>query len=512
MIDLNPVHLAIVTDILAEHVPTYEVRAFGSRATWTAKDHSDLDLVIIGDEPLPTNTLSCLREALEESPLPIRVDVLDWHTVPESWQEGIDEDCEVVQEVIAHNKWQKTTFGECAYLVRDTVSPSDFDNTPYIGLEHIGEGTLSLIGSGIANDVSSAKLLFQCNDILFGKLRPYFRKLARPQFGGICSTDIWVVRPTDQVDIGFLFYLMASSNFVDTATRGSEGTRMPRAKWDFVSQLPIWLPPLDEQRRIAHILSTLDDRIELNRRMSKTLEEMAQALFRSWFVNFDPVHAKVEGRPSGLPPDLDTLFPSSFQESQLGPIPKGWKVKSLDEIAVFTNGLALQRFPPHDDDWLPVIKIAEMKRGYSQNTSKASASIDPKYIVEDSDLLFSWSGSLEIVLWANGQGALNQHLFKVTSCEFPLWFYRGWIANYLEHFRQIAASKATTMGHIQRHHLTDTKVVIPPQDTVFKSNRYLATLTEQEVRTAVQARTLAAQRDKLLPPLVSGKLRTWRAK
>ena len=266
-------------------------------------------------------------------------------------------------------------------------------------------------------------------------------------------------------------------------------------------------PPLEEQRAIARVLGTLDDRIELNRRMSETLEEMARALFRSWFVDFDPVRAKAEGRPSGLPPDLDALFPASFEASELGEIPAGWEVRSLDEIATFTNGLALQRFPPEGDEWLPVIKIAEMKRGYTEKTGKASTSIDQRYIVDDGDLLFSWSGSLEMVLWTHGRGALNQHLFKVTSDEFPRWFYLGWTREHLDEFRRIAAGKATTMGHIQRHHLTDAKVAAPPPEVVAAGDAAVARLVEQQVRHAVGARTVAAQRDVLLPRLVSGEMR-----
>ena len=280
---------------------------------------------------------------------------------------------------------------------------------------------------------------------------------------------------------------------------------------DYVSlgdqrKMEISLRPIAEQRAIARVLGALDDRIELNRRMSETLEEMARALFRSWFVDFDPVRAKAEGQPSGLPPDLDALFPASFEASELGEIPAGWEVRSLDEIATFTNGLALQRFPPESDKWLPVIKIAEIRRGYTEKTGKASTSIDQRYIVDDGDLLFSWSGSLEIVLWARGRGALNQHLFKVTSDEFPRWFCWGWTREHLDDFRGIAAGKATTMGHIQRHHLTGAKVAVPPADVV-QAGAHIAALVEQHVRHAVGVRTLGEQREALLPCLVSGELR-----
>ena len=191
----------------------------------------------------------------------------------------------------------------------------------------------------------------------------------------------------------------------------------------------------------------------------------------------------------------------------MGRFRRGGRVRSLDAIADFTNGLALQRYPPEGDDSLPVIKIAEMRRGYSEKTGKASANLNPRYIVEDGDLLFSWSGSLELAFWTHGRGALNQHLFKVTSERFPQWFYWGWIREHLDDFRAIAAGKATTMGHIQTHHLTDAKVADPPAHTIALGAALIGVLMDQHVGSALESRALAAQRDVLLPQLVSGRRR-----
>ncbi len=141
-------------------------------------------------------------------------------------------------------EWRNERFGQMAELVQDTVHPSDVIGIPYIGLEHIGEGTLQLLGAGLAEDATSIKSQFKAGDILFGKLRPYFRKVIRAPFDGICSTDIWVVRPKAGVDSGFLFYLMASDIFIEPLVRASEGTKMPRAKWDFAISLEFPLPPL----------------------------------------------------------------------------------------------------------------------------------------------------------------------------------------------------------------------------------------------------------------------------
>ncbi len=219
--------------------------------------------------------------------------------------------------------------------------------------------------------------------------------------------------------------------------------------------LRIVIPPLPEQRAIAHILGTLDDKIELNRRMSETLEEMARALFKSWFVDCDPVRAKMEGRDTGLPPDLAALFPDRLVDSELGPIPEGWGVKALDQIAMFLNGLALQKYPPSDGPTLPAIKIAQLRARHTNGADLANADLPPGYVVHDGDVLFSWSGSLELDVWTGGDGALNQHLFKVTSQNHPKWLYYWWVHHHLGEFREIAADKATTMGHIQRRHLSE---------------------------------------------------------
>ena len=390
---------------------------------------------------------------------------------------------------IGSNCWETKTFGECAELVRNTCQPNQFRNMPYIGLQHIEEGTLRLSETGNTNDVISTKSRFESGDILFGKLRPYFRKVIRPGFSGICSTDIMVVRAKQGIYQGFLFYWMASQEFVDTATRGSEGTKMPRAKWDFLQRIIKPIPPLLEQRAIAAILGALDDKIELNRRMNQTLEAMAQALFKSWFVDFEPF------RDQGM------------QDSPLGSIPREWLTKPLDKIGDFVNGLALQRYPPEDDEYLPVIKIAELRRGVTESSGKASPSIDNAYIVEDGDILFSWSGSLEVCIWCGGRGALNQHLFKVTSPNYPKWFYYHWIKYHLPEFQAIAAGKATTMGHIQRYHLSSAFSAIPPKDILETMDAIMAPVVDRIIHNNLESRTLAALRDTLLPKLLSGEIR-----
>jgi len=326
------------------------------------------------------------------------------------------------------------------------------------------------------------------------------------------DSHVTIVRPDPAaVDPRYLgFAVRLYEREIEALAEGSTGqTELSRAR---LGAFPVPLAPEKEQRAIAHILGTLDDKIELNRRMSETLEAIARALFKSWFVDFDPVRAKAGGRDPGLPKPLADLFPDSFEDSELGEIPKGWKLKPLDEIARFLNGLALQKYPPTGERSLPVIKIAQLRAGTTDGADRASADLEPAYIVQNGDILFSWSGSLECVLWAAGPGALNQHLFKVTSDKYPKWLCYLGVHHHLEDFRHIAAGKATTMGHIQRHHLSDAKLATPSQALLRAIDAVFAPIVESIWRRAVESRTLAALRDALLPKLISGELRVKDAK
>ena len=171
-----------------------------------------------------------------------------------------------------------------------------------------------------------------------------------------------------------------------------------------LSKLPIVLPPLHERRAVASILGALDDKIELNRRMNETLEAMARAIFQDWFVTFGPTRAKMEGRPPYLAPNLWSLFPDRLDAEGK---PEGWREAPLDQIADFLNGLALQKYPGTGKDDLPVIKIAELRAGVATGSDRAARSIPQQYVVEDGDVLFSWSGSLLQRVWTGGRGALT---------------------------------------------------------------------------------------------------------
>ena len=181
-------------------------------------------------------------------------------------------------------------FGDNVELVRDNVHPSDVSSeTRYVGLEHMAKSALHLIGVGTANEVVSTKQRFRRNDILFGKLGVSSRKIVRPDFDGICSTDIWVIRPRSSIDANFLFYWCASWSFVNNLSVSSDGTIMPRAKWDVASIQSVPDCSLIEQKAIGDILKAMDDKAEINRNVVSNLTSIAEQTFNSWFVEFDPV-------------------------------------------------------------------------------------------------------------------------------------------------------------------------------------------------------------------------------
>ena len=522
MIDLNPKHLKTIQYILAEYIPAYEVRAFGSRVKWTAKDYSDLDLVVVGSKPLSLRQKGQLTEALEESNLPIRVDVLDWQSISEGFKKVIAEQYEVIQEAQpanqkgeligiygkreAKSEWQVKVFSDCATLIRESVSPPDLGDTPYIGLEHIGENTLSLVGQGIASDVTSTKSRFRKGDILFGKLRCYFRKVVRALFDGVCSTDIWVTRAKEGVDQGFLYYCMASQSFIDFADSGSIGTRMPRAKWEWVSRYKIPLPPLSEQRRIAHILGTLDKKIELNRQMNETLEATARAIFKSWFVDFDPVEAKIEGRkPIGMDAETVSLFSSTFQDSPLRKIPKGWEVTRIDEDFNLTMGQS----PPgstynEDGNGMP---FYQGRRDFgSRYPTRRVYCTSPKRFAEKGDTLVSVRAPVGDVNMANekccigrGVAAIRHKTGSRSYTYYAMQFLREVFSRY--------EAEGTVFGSINKTDFQTLAQLRPSNEIIKAFERFIYPLDQSIENNENESRTLAQIRDALLPKLLSGEIR-----
>ena len=419
-------------------------------------------------------------------------------------------------------QWQEKTFGECAELIRETVSPEQVDpDTPYIGLEHIAEQSLSLVGVGRAAEVSSTKFRFRRGDILFGKLRPYFRKVVRAPFDGICSTDIWVVRPKSEIDPGFLFYWMASKEFIDTSMLGSEGTKMPRAKWEFVSRIKRPIPPLPEQRAIAHILGALDDKIALNRRMNATLEAMARALFKSWFVDFDPVRAKMSGRWKrgeslpGLPAHLYDLFPDRLVPSELDEIPEGWYYSTIgEETKVVGGGTPSTKNPqyweqgqhffatPKDMSRLETFILLETERRVTNaGLSKISSGLLPSGTV-----LLSSRAPVGYLAISQVPVCVNQGIIAMI-CDGQLsnYYVLLWAKQNMATIKGRASG--TTFAEISKKNFRPIPVLVPDKPEIMKTfDAIISPVFERITFNLLQSRALKNLRELLLPKLIMGEL------
>lgn len=194
--------------------------------------------------------------------------------------------------------------------------------------------------------------IYQKGDTLISNIRPYFKKIWHARIEGTASNDILIFHPTEKVNDLYLYYLLSDDRFFAYVMTGAKGTKMPRGDKAQILQYPVSLPSLEEQKRIAGVLGAFDDKIELLQKQNTTLENMAKALFKSWFVDFGVVHAKQQGQPKAavmqqyhLTEELYNLFPSSFEPSSLGPIPTGWQVKTAQEIA----NILIGRTPPRKE-------------------------------------------------------------------------------------------------------------------------------------------------------------------
>jgi type I restriction enzyme S subunit len=342
-----------------------------------------------------------------------------------------------------------------------------------------------------------------------------------------------------KADYRYVFYFLRTQyqRLVDLKNGGAQQNLNAKT----IKEYPFPCAPLQFQNVVADILEGLDEKILLNQCINQTLEQMAQALFKSWFVDFEPVKAKMAVLEAGgshedatlaamtaiSGKDADALavfehehpehyaelkataelFPSAMQDSELGEIPEGWSIKPLDGIATYQNGLALQKFrPENENDFLPVVKIAQLKKGFSDGEEKASPNIKPECIIDNGDVVFSWSGSLMVDIWCGGKAALNQHLFKVSSIKYPKWLYYKYTAHHLIEFQRIAEAKAVTMGHIKREHLSQAKCLIPSSETICAFTPFFEPVLNRVISNRLESRKLENIRDTLLPKLLSGEI------
>lgn len=311
-----------------------------------------------------------------------------------------------------------------------------------------------------------------------------------------------IICKEDLLDKDFAFYLISSALVKQQLSAAAQQTKIRHTSPDKIKDCTVWIPELSEQKRIGKLLRSIDRKIELNRAINQNLEAMAKQFYDYWFVQFD--FPNEEGKP----------YKSSggkmvWNEKLKRNIPVGWHCGNLFEIAVFTNGLACQKFRPKDDEEsLPVIKIREMHDGISDDTEEVTSNIPESVKVYNGDVLFSWSASLEVMLWAYGLGGLNQHIFKVTSAnDFPKSFYYFQLLDYIDVFKKVAEARKTTMGHITQDHLQQSTIAIPDnKDIAVRFEELISPIFEQVVKLHEEISYLIKQRDELLPLLMNGQV------
>jgi len=252
-----------------------------------------------------------------------------------------------------------------------------------------------------------------------------------------------------------------------------------------LADLKIPMPPAATIAAITSVLGALDDKIENNYRIATRVEQIAATLFRAWFVDF--------------------VGAENLEATGIGQIPRGWRAGSLMDIARFVNGKA---FTKHANGrGRPILRIRELNGGVDAGTPCTDVEAGDDHVAHRDDILFAWSGSLAVYRWSGPESLINQHIFKVIPEAWPSWFVYQWIQEHMREFRAIARDKATTMGHIQRRHLSEAAVPIPGPDAIAQANDLLEPLDRQRAMLVAEAATLRELRDALLPRLVSGTIR-----
>lgn len=406
------------------------------------------------------------------------------------------------------NNWEKVTLSELGKIITGKtpktaisenygdyiqfLTPSDDMNIKYCTYTN---RMLSKVG---LKEVSNN--LLPANSICVSCIGSDLGKVIITTKETVTNQQINSIIVNENYNVDFVYYAMLilgkKMNFISKTS-----TAVPIINKSTFSNYTINIPvDKDEQKRIADVLSALDDKIEINNKINENLEAQAQAIFKQWFVDFE--FPDTEGKPY-------KTNGGKFIDSELGEIPIGWKVGTLTQIASYLNGLAMQKFRPEKDEkGFPVLKIKELRQGCCDSSSDlCSERIDSNYIINNGNIVFSWSGTLMIDFWTGGVCGLNQHLFKVESKKYEDWFVFLWTKYHLEDFIRIAKDKAVTMGHIKREHLDKAMILIPTNEIYNNVTNILKPIFSSIINLRIENKNLSEIRDSLLPKLMSGEVR-----
>ena len=525
-IDITADQRKTLRALLESYLLNTEAWVYGSRVKWTSRPQSDLDLVVFAT-PEQERRVSDLREAFEESNLPFRVDLFVWDAVPEKFRKHIKRDHAVLVEREKRDvagEWRKMVLGECIVINDSTYPPREaWPRINYLDTGNISENRVSEIqGLEVGKDKipSRARRKVQPGDIVYSTVRPnqkHFGLLKTVPENFLVSTGFAVLKGNDGIaDTGFIYWFLAQDHIVEYLHSIAENSTSayPSIKPIDLEQLTLSLPPLPEQRAIAHILGTLDDKIELNRRMNETLEAMARALFKSWFVEFDPVRAKKEGRDTGLPQDIADLFPDRLVDSELGEIPEGWEVSTIgQEVDVvggstpntkdpsFWNG-AINWATPKDLSSLASPVLVETSRRITERgLDKISSGLLPRGTV-----LLSSRAPIGYLAIADVPIAISQG-FIAMKCRKRLSDSYVWLWTAANMDSILENANGSTFQEISKTNFRPLPAIVPHELIRETHDQFIRSLYDRIVKNERESCTLASLRDALLPKLISGEIR-----
>ena len=555
-IDITAEQRKTVLALLARHLPNTTAWVYGSRVKWTARPQSDLDLVVFAT-PEQAGRVSDLREAFEESNLPFRMDLFVWDTVPEQFRKAIEAEHVVLverRELGVGGEWSVDSVGDFFDLVTGyAFKSSDFadDGIPVIKIKNVKAGhfrkhQFSYVSPDFL-DTRSEKIA-QANDLLVsmsgnrhdGSPETWVGKVAlfREEDAYLINQRVGALRlkRTAGLDAQFASFLLSSypyqELFISIATSsGGQANLSPEQ----ILGAPVRHPEIGEQRAIGHILGTLDDKIELNRRMNQTLETMARALFKSWFVDFDPVHAKatlkhhhttptqggsdwsVERARAYLDrmaPNIAALFPDRFVDSELGPIPAGWGFGALEDVVELLSGgtpkTSVTQYWDGNIPWytakdapsLSDVFVLETGRSITQAGVENSAAI----ILPTQTTIITARGTVGRLACLGRPMAMNQTCYGIRGARgYPAFFTYWNVRMTVDELRR--RTHGTIFDTITRQTFKLVNSVIPPVELAGRFEKAILPVMTRILCNLNESRKLAAVRDTLLPKLLSGKVR-----
>ena len=518
-IDLSAGQRRTVLTLLSRYLPNTTVWAYGSRVKWTSHPASDLDLVAFVT-PSQSTRVAELREAFDDSDLPFRVDLFVWDDVPKDFRKRIEAERVVLakekQPVRKKSKhWPKVTLGNCIEMNDATYSPKE--QWPFVNYLDTGNITDNRIGkirhlvAGEDKIPSRARRKVQPGDMLYSKVRPnqrHFGIMKKVPENFLASTGFSVIRGKEGcARTDFLYWFLAQDSVVEHLHTIAEHSTSayPSIRPVDIERLTLNLPALPEQRAIARILGALDDKIELNRRMNKTLGGMMQALFESWFVGFDPVRAKMERRDIGLPRNIADLFPKLLVKSELGYVPEGWSIGCISDIASCPRRSTKPSELPHES---PYIGLEHMPRQSVALTNWAQVgnTKSGKLKFYKGNILF---GKLRPYFHKVGVAPLNGVCstdIMVIIPKKPQWaaFLLACISSTEVVAYANQASTGTKMPRTNWKAISDYRCCLPQEQTVCAFQNLVQPILDRIIANIHDSRALALQRDALLPKLISG--------